>query len=47
VPVLAAIPGASGGRDKGRFRRERALVLAMVGGVFVIYVVVFVAKMSS
>jgi polysaccharide chain length determinant protein (PEP-CTERM system associated) len=44
IPVLAAIPDAPSSRDKVRNRTQWSLVLMMVGGVFVIYAVVFLVK---
>jgi polysaccharide chain length determinant protein (PEP-CTERM system associated) len=44
VPVLAAIPDAPLPRDKERNRRQRSLVIIMVGGVLVIYAVVFIIR---
>jgi hypothetical protein len=44
IPVLAAIPDAPSSRDRSRNRHQLSLVLMMLGGVFVIYAVVFVIK---
>jgi hypothetical protein len=44
VPVLATIPDVPAAREKRRDRRKGLLVMAMIGGVFVLYGIVFLIK---